>query len=496
MSIHKRYRQGQILKLLAAHAVASQDELRRHLGHIGMRVTQATLSRDLRELRLVKTAGGYRPLSAAAAEEAAPQATLARALKEFLLDIRPAQNMLVLKTPPGGAQPLAAAVDSERWKEIVRHTRRRRHGSADYSFPRRPGSGAKARGGIAPMNDPLRVAVVGATGYAGYELARLLLRHPKIDKPTFYLRDGNANVRCLTELYPQLRGWGEAPCKPLSVAAIAKSGADVVFLSTPHEASLELVPELLAANPKLRIVDLSGAFRFREPHAFERWYKLAPAAKEILKQAVYGLPELYAKSLPEARLVANPGCYPTSVILGLRPLIEAGWIDVARGIVCDCKSGVSGAGKEPKRETHFVEVNENFRAYGLFTHRHTPEVAEHLGLAERDFVFTTHLLPVERGILSTLYVWLKPTRNSEEVETLYQQFYAERPMVRVLPGGRLPELQHVAHTNFCDVGFALESKGERLVIVSCLDNLGKGAAGQAVQNLNGMFGYPETAGLI
>jgi N-acetyl-gamma-glutamyl-phosphate reductase len=346
------------------------------------------------------------------------------------------------------------------------------------------------------MNDPLRVAVVGATGYAGYELARLLLRHPKIDKPTFYLRDGNANVRCLTELYPQLRGWGEAPCKPLSAGAIATSGADVAFLSTPHEASLELVPELLAANPKLRIVDLSGAFRFRDPETFESWYKLAPAAREVLEEAVYGLPELYAESLPAARLVANPGCYPTSVILGLRPVVEAGWIDMARGIVCDCKSGVSGAGKEPKRETHFVEVNENFRAYGLFTHRHTPEVAEHLGLVARDFVFTTHLLPLERGILSTLYVWMKPSRGAEEVEALYRKYYVGRAMMRLLPAGRLPELQHVAHTNFCDLGFALDPSGERLVIVSCLDNLGKGAAGQAVQNLNVMFGYQETAGLI
>jgi len=346
------------------------------------------------------------------------------------------------------------------------------------------------------MNDPLRVAVVGATGYAGYELARLLLRHPKIEKTIFYLRDGHANVRCLSELYPQLRGWGEAPCKPFSVEAIAKSGADVAFLSTPHEASLELVPELLAANPKLRIVDLSGAFRFREPETFEHWYKLAPAAGEVLSEAVYGLPELYAESLPAARLVANPGCYPTSVILGLRPIVDAGWIDRARGIVCDCKSGVSGAGKEPKRETHFVEVNENFRAYGLFTHRHTPEVAEHLELTETDFVFTTHLLPLERGILSTLYVWLNSARKADEVEALYRNFYAGRPMVRLLPPGRLPELQHVAHTNFCDIGFALDAKGERLVAVACLDNLGKGAAGQAVQNLNGMYGFPETAGLI
>jgi N-acetyl-gamma-glutamyl-phosphate reductase len=346
------------------------------------------------------------------------------------------------------------------------------------------------------MNDPIRVAVVGATGYAGFELARLLLRHPHIARPTFFLRDGHASIRCLTELYPQLRGWGEAPCKPLSVEAVAASGAHVALLSTPHEASLELVPQLLRANPQLRIVDLSGAFRFREPETFERWYKLAPPAADTLATAVYGLPELYGDALPQARLVANPGCYPTSVILGLRPLVESGWIHTARGIVCDCKSGVSGAGKELKRETHFVEVNENFRAYGLFTHRHTPEIAGHLGLGSGDFVFSTHLLPVERGILSTLYLWLLPARQADQIEALYRRFYAGRPMVRILGAGRLPELQHVVHTNFCDIGFELDPSGERLVIVSCLDNLGKGAAGQAVQNLNGMHGFPETAGLL
>jgi N-acetyl-gamma-glutamyl-phosphate reductase len=169
---------------------------------------------------------------------------------------------------------------------------------------------------------------------------------------------------------------------------------------------------------------------------------------------------------------------------------------MSRGIVCDCKSGVSGAGKEPKRETHFVEVNENFRAYNLFTHRHTPEVGEHVGLDLKDFVFTTHLLPVERGILSTLYVSLNDSRKADEVEALYRKFYSGRPMVRILGSGKLPELQHVAHTNFCDIGFALDESGERIVIVSCLDNLGKGAAGQAVQNLNVMRSYPETAGLL
>ncbi|HUO34253.1 MAG TPA: N-acetyl-gamma-glutamyl-phosphate reductase [Candidatus Acidoferrum sp.] len=346
------------------------------------------------------------------------------------------------------------------------------------------------------MNARSRAAVIGVTGYAGFELARILLRHPHFETPTFYLRDGKASTHCLTELFPQLRGWGEAPCKPLSVDAVAESLPDVAFLSTPHEASLEIVPALMKANPKIRIIDLSGAFRFRHADKFAHWYKLPSPDAEALVHAVYGLPELYSESLPEARLVANPGCYPTSVILGLKPLVDAGWIDRSRGIVCDCKSGVTGAGKEPRRDTHFVEVNENFHAYGLFSHRHTPEVSDHLGLGMKEFFFTTHLLPVDRGILSTLYAWLSPARKAEEVEALFRTFYAGKPLVRISPAGKQPQLQHVAHTNFCDVGFALDETGERLVVVSCLDNLGKGAAGQAVQNWNWMRGYPETAGLI
>lgn len=343
------------------------------------------------------------------------------------------------------------------------------------------------------MSDAARVAVVGATGYAGFELARLLLRHPQIEKPTFYLRGENATARCLTEIFPQLRGWGEAPCQPLSVDAIVKSGARSAFLATPHEVSLEMVPELV--NAGLRVIDLSGAFRFRQAETFSQWYKLPVPDATILGRAVYGLPELYAADLANAQLAANSGCYPTSVILGLRPLVDAGWIDFGRGVVCDCKSGVSGAGKEPKRETHFVEVNENFRAYGLFTHRHTPEVTEHLGLAAGDVIFTTHLLPIERGILSTLYVWLAEPHRAEETEAQFRKFYARRPMVRIWPAGKLPELQHVTRTNFCDIGFALDESGKRLVVVSCLDNLGKGAAGQAIQNFNVMHGHAESAGL-
>ncbi|MGC1684756.1 MAG: N-acetyl-gamma-glutamyl-phosphate reductase [Candidatus Acidiferrales bacterium] len=344
------------------------------------------------------------------------------------------------------------------------------------------------------MTDKLKVAVVGATGYAGYELARLLVRHPNIEKPTFYLRESYANVHCLGELFPQLRGWGDAPCRTFSVQAIKESGASVAFLATPHEASVEIVPELLDAG--LKVVDLSGAFRFADPETFSHWYNLAAPSGKLLGQAVYGLPELYAEKLPGAQLVANPGCYPTSVILGLRPLVESQWIDKSRGVVCDCKSGASGAGKEPKRETQFVEVNENFRAYGLFKHRHTPEVLEHTGLDAADVIFTTHLLPIERGILSTLYVWLSEPRKAEEIEAAYRRFYANHPLVRISPAGKIPELQDVTRTNFCDIGFVLDDSGSRLIVVSCLDNLGKGAAGQAVQNLNGMQGYSETTGLL
>ncbi len=341
-----------------------------------------------------------------------------------------------------------------------------------------------------------RVAVVGATGYAGFELAQLLLRHPHIEKPTFYLRENSADVRCLTEIFPQLRGWGEAPCRPFSVEAVAVSGADVAFLATPHEVSLELVPALLQAG--LRVVDLSGAFRFREPDTFASWYKLPPPARKLLEQAVYGLPEFcnQAGKIRAAQLVANPGCYATSVILGLWPLIAEGWVARGRGIVCDCKSGASGAGKEPKRELHFVEVDENLRAYNLFTHRHTPEITDQLGLAHEDIVFSTHLLPVARGLLSTIYVWLERPRVAQDVEQLFRQFYSGCPLMRISQAGRLPELQHVVHTNFCDIGFALDAPGKRLVVVSCLDNLGKGAAGQAVQNMNEMLGMDPQAGLL
>ncbi len=343
------------------------------------------------------------------------------------------------------------------------------------------------------MSRPVQTAVVGATGYAGYELARLLLRHPGTERPVFYLRETNG-AKCLAEVFPALRGWGDAPVRTFSPESVASQGAQVAFLATPHEVSLECAPELLKAG--LRVVDLSGAFRFRGGETLAEWYGLEAPEPALLRRAVYGLPELYAAQVRDAELVANPGCYPTAVILGLRPLLEAGVVARGRGIVCDCKSGTSGAGKEPRRDTHFCEVNENFRAYKLFSHQHTPEVLEHLGLGAGDVMFSTHLLPLSRGLLATLYAWLDAPATGEEIETLFRQYYAGRKLVRIWPAGRLPELQHVAHTNFCDIGFALDHSGQRLMVVSCLDNLGKGAAGQAVQNFNLMNGIEEAEGLL
>jgi N-acetyl-gamma-glutamyl-phosphate reductase len=342
------------------------------------------------------------------------------------------------------------------------------------------------------MRDPRQIAVVGVTGYTGFELARILLRHPAVKAPVFYVREPQGKS-CLAELFPQLRGVGEAPLRPLSLEAITSSSAGTAFLATPHEVSAEIAPKLLSAG--LRVVDLSGAFRFRDAATFTSWYKLPTPHATWLGEAVYGLPELYSKEIAYARLTANPGCYATSVILAVRPLADAAFIAPQANVVCDCKSGATGAGKEPRHDLHFAEVDENFKAYNLFTHRHTPEILEHTGLPEDRLIFSTHLLPLARGILSTIYVTLAEPRSREDIEALYRKFYAGRPMVRIWRAGTLPELQHVAHTNFCDIGFALDKSGRRLIVVSCLDNLGKGAAGQAVQNHNHMLGIEEQTAL-
>jgi N-acetyl-gamma-glutamyl-phosphate reductase len=343
------------------------------------------------------------------------------------------------------------------------------------------------------MKDPRKIAVLGVTGYTGFELAALLMRHPSPLALHFYVRDSKG-AHCLSELFPQLRGRGEAPLHELSVDTVISSGAGTAFLATPHEVSAEIAPKLLDAG--MRVIDLSGAFRFSSAETFSAWYKLPVPHSARLKDAVYGLPELYRSQIAASRLVANPGCYATSVILALCPLVRMGWISSSQSVICDCKSGASGAGKDPRRDLHFVEVDENLRAYDLFSHRHTPEILEHTGLPENKLVFSTHLLPVARGILSTIYVPLHAPQSFESLERAFREFYAGHPMVRIWKAGSLPELRHAANSNFCDLGFTLDKSGTHLIVISCLDNLGKGAAGQAIQNMNLMLGIEEQTGLL
>lgn len=339
----------------------------------------------------------------------------------------------------------------------------------------------------------VRVAVAGATGYAGRELLRILARHPQV-RVTRLLSSGRGGKRefPIEDSHPALRGKFEVACEPLSVDALAPSDVDLAFLATPHQTALEVAPSLLERN--LRVVDLSGAFRLKDSAAYPRWYGFEHHAEASLEDAVYGLTELNGEKIRKARLVANPGCYATSVILALAPVLQDGWIDIAAGIISDSKSGASGAGRSLSEKLHFVEVNENCRAYGFFNHRHVPEMLQALKLTEKDFTFTPHLLPITRGILSTIYVRLAKARSHEEVSALYRNFYARAPFVRVLDGG-IPEIQSVAQTNFTDIGFSLDRDGKRMIIMSTLDNLVKGAAGQAIQNMNLMFGFPEETAL-
>jgi len=347
----------------------------------------------------------------------------------------------------------------------------------------------------APPHPGIHAAVVGATGYAGCELLTLLGRHPAASV-TCLMSSGRDGKKAfpIEQSHPRLRGRFSVLCEPLEVDRLARSGSDVVFLATPHETSHEIVPQLLASG--LRVVDLSGAFRLKDPAAYAQWYGFDHHAAEALDEAVYGIPEFYAPAIAKARLVANPGCYPTSVILALAPLLKAGWVNLAAGIIADSKSGVTGAGRKPSEKLHFPEVNESLRAYGLFSHRHLPEMLQELELVRNDFIFTPHLLPITRGILTTIYLHLSQLRKASEIESRFREFYASATMVRICTPGTLPEIQGVANTQFADIGFALEEATGRLILVSTIDNLGKGAAGQAIQNMNVMYGLPQETGLL
>jgi N-acetyl-gamma-glutamyl-phosphate reductase len=339
------------------------------------------------------------------------------------------------------------------------------------------------------MTAKLKTAVLGATGYSGLELARLLDRHPHADASLLLRRSADAADS-------NGHAPGGATLQPFSWTALEKHGVELLFLATPHAVSRELVPEAVARG--LRVIDLSGAWRLKqEQNRTIYGFRDADAqtAAALTERAVYGLPELNSDQIPSAALVANPGCYATSVILALAPLLSVGIADCDRGIISDSKSGVSGAGKEPTARTHFVSVADNFSAYSVFGHRHTGEILEQLALNSGQLIFTPHLLPIPRGILSTIYVYLKSEMAAEEVQSCFQNFYKGKRWIRIFPASTLPELQFSLHTNYCDLGFCLARDGRRLIVVSCLDNLLKGAAGQAVQNMNLMYGWDEAEGL-
>lgn len=330
------------------------------------------------------------------------------------------------------------------------------------------------------------VGIVGYRGYSGAELAGLLHHHPGV-KPVLLEHREDAGAA------PPIRN-RKGPAKfPLSPETVARERLALVFLATPPEVSMELAPAILEAGA--RVVDLSGAFRLRTPENYQAWYKEAHTQPGLLAEAVYGLPEFCRERIPAARLVANPGCYPTAANLAIRPLIEAGAVDRSAGIVCDAKSGVSGAGRKPTLKTSFCEVAENFSAYSILKHRHVPEVLQVSGLDESEFSFTAQLLPLDRGILETIY-FRTALESPAALLDIYEKRYAAEPFIRLYEPGHVPDLRGVARTNFCDLGVTLDPASHRAVVVSAIDNLVKGAAGQSIQNMNLMLGFPETEGLL
>ena len=331
------------------------------------------------------------------------------------------------------------------------------------------------------------VGIVGFRGYSGAELVRILSRHPSVEVVLLEHRsDAEERTRPLGQNWPKTI--------PATAEAIKQEGLGLVFLATPAQVSIDLTPAILAAGVK--VIDLSGAFRLGDAETYSRWYQERHTAPQLFAEAVYGLPELYREAIRGARLVANPGCYPTAAILAIRPLIQAQVADRSRGIICDAKSGVSGAGRKASLATSFCEVTANFSAYGFAGHRHVAEVLQNSGLGEREFTFTAHLLPIERGILETIYVRTERIEKAVDLLSVYEEAYGDEPFIRLYAPGKVPDLRAVQHTNFCDIGFVFDAESQRATIVAAEDNLVKGAAGQAVQNMNLVLGFPETEALL
>jgi N-acetyl-gamma-glutamyl-phosphate reductase len=338
----------------------------------------------------------------------------------------------------------------------------------------------------------LNVAIVGASGYTGLELIRLLHCHPEV--AVTCLTSEQSAGRKISDVFPTLRGRCDLTLENLEPVRIAEK-ADLIFTALPHKAAMEVVPTFLKLGK--RVIDLSADYRLSDPEVYGTWYEphLNPGN---LKKAVYGLPELRRAKIKGARLVANPGCYPTSIILGLAPLLRKGLIN-PQDIIADSASGVTGAGRSTKVDSLYCEVNEGFRVYGAGgVHRHTPEIEQELSLlaAEKLLItFTPHLVPMDRGILSTVYATAHAPTTTEKLIKLYEQFYKGEPFVRVLPQGCLPSTAFVRGSNFCDIAPLVDKRTGRVIIVSAIDNLVKGASGQAVQNMNLVCGFPETMGL-
>jgi len=317
------------------------------------------------------------------------------------------------------------------------------------------------------------VAIVGVTGYSGREADRILVHHP--------------SIKVTGRFASKSDGLG---VEAYSLDAVKRSKPDVVITATEHELSIKFASELLEAG--FRVIDMSGAFRMKDATLYPKWYGFEHTAPDLLQEAVYGLPELYAEKIPDAKLVANPGCYATSVIVPMAPLYAAGAIRENSLVVADGKSGVSGAGRHPKLETHFCEVNENLKAYGVLKHRHTPEMLSYMpGANEANFVFTPHLIPITRGILTTLVFQHTPGLS---VRSVLADRYANSKFVKLWPEGAFPDIHGVVNTNGCHIGVA--TSGANTVVVSTIDNLVKGAAGQAIENLNLMLGLPVETGLL
>lgn len=338
----------------------------------------------------------------------------------------------------------------------------------------------------------VKVAVIGGTGYGSIELIRLINIHPYLEIGTIVSNSQAGNQ--ISSTYPHLSGINEQSLEKFDADRLAKEN-NIIFLATPSGVSSSLAPQLIDKGSKC--IDLSGDFRIRSGDIYEQWYKHSPAPQDYLAQAVYGLCEMNAQNIKTANLIANPGCYPTATLLGLMPIIKTGLADL-ESIIIDAKSGVSGAGRGLSLTSHFAELNENLKTYKMGAHQHIPEIEQSLtdeSGVPVTITFTPHLIPMTRGIMCTIYVKLKDASLTEEVQEIYNEFYENKPFVRIRPAGSIPATKEVLGSNYCDIGLHVDPRTKRLTIISVIDNLVKGAAGQAIQNVNIMNGWDETTGL-